>query len=90
MKKIYLDARDLEHPKPLEQAIIALRELDEDNYFYMLHRKNPIPLISLAEGQNFKSLTYEESDGIWHILISKNRNIQLDSLIEKDLAAQNL
>jgi len=90
VKKIYLDARDLEHPKPLEQAIIALRELDEDNYFYMLHRKNPIPLISLAEGQNFKSLTYEESDGIWHILISKNRNIQLDSLIEKDLAAQNL
>ncbi len=82
-KKIFLDARDLEHPKPLEEAIIALRELDDDNYFYMIHRKNPIPLLSLAEGQNFKLLTYEESEGIWHIIISKNRNIDLDQLIEK-------
>ena len=86
MKKIYLDARDLEHPKPLEKAIVALRELESDNYFYMLHRKNPIPLISLAEGQNFKSLTYEESEGVWHILISKNRAIDLDKLIEKSLS----
>ena len=86
MKKIYLDAREMEHPKPLEKAIVALRELDDDNYFYMLHRKNPIPLISLAEGQNFKSLTYEESDGVWHILISRNRAINLDRLIEKRIS----
>ena len=86
MTKVYLDARELEHPKPLEEAIIALRELGESEYFYMLHRKNPIPLISLAEGQNFKSLTYEESEGIWHILISKNRAVDLDRLIEKSLS----
>ena len=83
--KIFLDARELEHPKPLEEAIIALRELDEDNYLYMLHRKNPIPLLSLAEGQNFKLLTYEESEGIWHILISKSRKIDLNNLIEKSI-----
>ena len=82
MKKIYLDAREMEYPKPLEQAIIALRELDDDAYFYMLHRKNPVPLISLAEGQNFQSLTYEESEGRWHILITRNRTIDLDKLIE--------
>ena len=83
MKKIYLDAREMEYPKPLEQAIITLRELRNDEYFYMLHRKNPIPLISLAEGQNFQSLSYEESEGRWHILISKDRSIDLDKLIEK-------
>jgi len=82
VKKIYLDAREMEYPKPLEQAIIALRELDDDAYFYMLHRKNPVPLISLAEGQNFQSLTYEESEGRWHILITRNRTIDLDKLIE--------
>jgi len=86
VKKIYLDARELEHPKPLEKAIVALRELGDDNYFYMLHRKNPIPLISLAEGQRFQSLTYEESEGVWHILISKNRAIDLDELVEKSLS----
>lgn len=85
MKKIFLDARDLEHPKPLEEAITALRELDDENYFYMIHRKNPIPLLSLAEGQNFKLLSYEESEGSWHILICKNREIDLNSLIEKSI-----
>lgn len=85
LSKIFLDARELEHPKPLEQAIVALRELDDESYFYMLHRKNPIPLLSLAEGQNFKLLTYEESEGIWHILISKNREIDLNHLIEKSI-----
>jgi len=84
--KIYLDARELEHPKPLEKAIVALRELGDNEYFYMLHRKNPIPLISLAEGQNYKSLTYEESEGIWHILISRNRTVDLDRLVEKSLS----
>ena len=85
MRKIFLDARELEHPKPLEKAIVALRELDDKSYFYMLHRKNPIPLLSLAEGQNFKLLTYEESEGIWHILISKNRELDLNHLIEKSI-----
>ena len=86
MTKIYLDAREMEHPKPLEKAIVALRELGDNEYFYMLHRKNPIPLISLAEGQNYKSLTYEESEGIWHILISRNRAVDLDRLVEKSLS----
>jgi len=85
VRKIFLDARELEHPKPLEKAIVALRELDDKSYFYMLHRKNPIPLLSLAEGQNFKLLTYEESEGIWHILISKNRELDLNHLIEKSI-----
>ncbi|SFV53693.1 hypothetical protein MNB_SV-6-53 [hydrothermal vent metagenome] len=83
MKKIFLDARELEHPKPLEEAIVALRELDDDSYFYMIHRKNPIPLLSLAEGQGLNLLSHEESDGLWHIIISKNNQLDLNSLIEK-------
>ncbi len=83
MKKLFLDARNLEHPKPLEEAIRALRELDEENYFYMIHRKNPIPLISLADGQNFQQLSFEQQEGLWHILISKNQDIELEHLIEK-------
>ena len=82
MKKFFLDARELEHPKPLEQAIVALRELDEENYFYMLHRKKPIPLIELARKQYFQVFSHEDESGAWHILISKNTTINLSSLIE--------
>lgn len=83
MKKIFLDARELEHPKPLEEAIVALRELDDSNYFYMIHRKNPIPLLSLAKGQGLNLLSSEESDGVWHIIISRDSELDLNNFIEK-------
>jgi len=81
LKKIALDARELEHPKPLEFAIKALRELDEESYFYMIHRKNPIPLLDLANEQHFQVLNKEDDQGDWHILICKNPDIDLSELI---------
>jgi len=81
LKEILLDARELEHPKPLEHAMHALRELDETNYFYMIHRKNPIPLLDLASEQNFQVLNREDSQGDWHILICRNPDIDLSELL---------
>ena len=81
IKKITLDARELEHPKPLELAMKALRELDEENYFYMVHRKNPIPLLDLASEQNFQVLNREDEEGNWHILIAKTHDIDLNALV---------
>jgi len=81
LKKIALDARELEHPKPLEFAIKALRELNEENYFYMIHRKNPIPLLDLATEQHFQVLNIEDEQGDWHILICKSPDINLSELL---------
>jgi hypothetical protein len=81
LRKIALDARELEHPKPLELAMKALRELDDKNYFYMIHRKNPIPLLDLANEQNFQLLNREDTQGDWHILICKNSDIDLTELL---------
>jgi len=80
--KISLDARELEHPKPLELAMKALRELDDENYFYMIHRKNPIPLLDMASEQQFQTFNREDSNGDWHILIAKTSSINLSELIE--------
>ena len=79
--KIALDARDLEHPKPLELAMKALRDLDEENYFYMIHRKNPIPLLDLASEQNFQVLNKEDENGDWHILICKTHDLDLSEFL---------
>ena len=77
----FLDARDLEHPQPLEEGIKALRELDDNSYFYMIHRKNPIPLINMAKEQNFSIVNYQERDDMWHILISKRDDIDLEEFL---------
>lgn len=80
--KIALDTRELEHPMPLEMAIKALHTLDEHNYLYMLHRKNPIPLIDLAQEHHFQVLSQEDSRHIWHILIAKDKTIKLNDLLD--------
>jgi len=81
MRKIILDARALEHPKPLEEATKILRELDSDSYMYMIHRKNPIPLLDLAQEHGFVTYSQEVGDS-WYILISKNQNTNLAELLD--------
>jgi hypothetical protein len=82
LRKIGLDTRALEHPVPLEMAIRVLHELDEETYLYMLHRKNPIPLIDLAKENHFQVLTKEDtSSKDWHVLISKNKTIDLNNFL---------
>ncbi len=82
LRKIVLDARELEHPKPLELAMQALRALDRESYLYMIHRKNPIPLLDLAKEQGFTLLSQEDSDAVWHILISKDPSVELHEYLD--------
>ena len=82
MKKLFLDARELEHPVPLEKAIDALKQLDKQSYFYMLHRKEPVPLLALASEHNLNFLSYQEQTKRWHILITPNEEINLEKLLE--------
>lgn len=82
MIKMTLDVREFEHPKPLELAMKALRELDERNYLYMIHRKNPVPLLDFAAEQNFQCLSQEDTKGDWHILIAKHQEIDLTAFLD--------
>ena len=77
MKRVTLDVRTFEHPKPLEYGIEALKNLDDHSYIYMLNRKNPIPLIRLAQEHGFQTLSHEAFEQEWHILISKNKEFPL-------------
>ena len=81
LRKIGLDTRQLEHPVPLEMAMKILQNLDNETYLYMLHRKNPLPLIDLAKENNFQVLHQEDTSKEWHILISKNQDVNLNDLL---------
>lgn len=48
----------------------------------MIHRKRPIPLIELAKEKEFICLVKQDKQEMWHILISKNININLEELID--------
>jgi len=82
LTRIMLDTRALEHPKPLELAINAIRELDGQSYLYMLNRKNPIPLLRLAEQHHYQTLSKEVSEGEWHILITQDKELPLEAYLD--------
>lgn len=82
LRKIGLDTRKLAHPEPLEMAMKIVQSLDEDSYLYMLHRKKPLPLIDLAKEHQYQVVDQEDDANEWHILISKNKQIDLTTLLD--------
>ena len=82
MKKILIDAREMEHPIPLQLALNHLMSMKESEYLYMVHRKEPIPLIEVAKEKNFAHLSHKDSTERWHILICKNKEANLEELLD--------
>ena len=82
MTKIALDAREMEHPIPLQLAMKHLKTMPKDAYLYMIHRKQPIPLIEMAKEKGFAHLSHQDPQERWHILISKNPHINLKELLD--------
>jgi hypothetical protein len=81
-KKIYFDAREMEHPEPLDKSIHIIKSLDDHSYMYMLHRKKPLPLIDLAKEHRLNVLTREDENKLLHILICKNNTIDLNDFVD--------
>ncbi len=81
MVKIFLNARELEHPEPLVQAVEHLKTMDEDSYLYMLNTLNPLPLLDIAKNNGFESFSHEDSEGIWHIMIAKKK-LDFETLLD--------
>jgi len=82
MKKILLDAREMEHPEPLQLSLEYLKLMDDESYLYMIHRKQPIPLIEIAKDKKFSYFVHEDSEAIWHILISKKSEVFLEDFLD--------
>ncbi len=81
MKKLSIDTRELAHPEPLEIAIKTLQQLNSDTYLNMLHSKNPIPLLDLAQEHGYRTLSQENSAGDWEIVITNNKDVNLQELL---------
>jgi hypothetical protein len=82
MDKIFLDAREMEHPEPLQSSLFHLKSMSDEAYLYMLNIRKPVPLLEIAKEKGFFSLVVQDSNEIWHILISKNSEIRLEELLD--------
>jgi len=82
MGKIFLDAREMEHPEPLQVSLAHLQSMNDNDYFYMLNLKNPIPLIEIAKEKDFFHLEQQDGSENWHIIITKNSELVLEDLVD--------
>lgn len=48
-----LDAREMEHPEPLEISVEILAKMTQSDSYRMRHRKEPFPLYEIARNQGF-------------------------------------
>jgi hypothetical protein len=82
MKKILLDAREMEHPEPLQISLTHLRTMSDNEYLYMINLRKPIPLIEIVKEKEFLYIAHEDAEAIWHILITKNPSCNLEELLD--------
>ena len=82
MQKILLDAREMEHPEPLQISLTHLRTMNNDEYLYMINRRKPIPLLEIVKEKEFSYIAHQDSQEIWHILITKNPTCNLEELLD--------
>ena len=66
---IELDARDLEPPEPLEQALAAIAMLKPGELLRMLHHREPFPLYAILRERGFTHRTTQLADDNYEILI---------------------
>jgi len=82
MNKILLDAREMEHPLPLQMSMEHLIEMENSDYLYMINNKKPIPLLEIVKGKGFSYFVHQDTKETWHIIISKNLDINLEELLD--------
>jgi len=81
MEVIKLDARELNHPEPLERSRLKFLLLNDDNCFYLIIRRLPKPLLVIAKNQDIIFEYKQISENEWHIVFAKNRDINLKEVL---------
>lgn len=69
MDELIFDARQMEHPEPLERILAMLPEIAEGGSIRMIHRREPFPLYEILAKRGFSRKTIEHSPTHFEILI---------------------
>lgn len=77
---ILLDTRELDHPVPLEMAVDAFKRLSGSEVLHMVHRREPLPLFVIITQNGGKYLSFKEGEGVWHIYITRDLALDLESI----------
>ncbi|MDD4854345.1 MAG: DUF2249 domain-containing protein [Sulfuricurvum sp.] len=75
---IEIDAREMEHPLPLEVTVEGFRNLKDSEVIHLIHRREPLPLFEIISKNGGFYHSYQSDDEAWHILITRDCHINLE------------
>ena len=75
---ILIDARELEHPIPLEMAVDAFKTLKGSDVIHFIHRREPLPLFEIITKNGGFYRSYQSDEGTWNIYITRDPNLDLE------------
>ncbi len=78
-----LDVRGLDHPEPLERSVQMMKQLHDTNCMHLHIHRYPQPLLMIAKRHGFRFDALENSKGEWHILLTKNQNLDLKAILQE-------
>lgn len=64
-----LDVSELEPPEPLELALTHIAMLKAGQYLRVYHRRDPVLLYEFLTENDYRWITVEDDDGMFHIYI---------------------
>lgn len=67
-EEIILDCRELEAPEPLNLAVANLAKLNDTNYIKMIHRLEPMMLLTILKENNYEyNIKHTSNDVVIYI-----------------------
>ena len=80
---IELDARNLEHPEPLERSVAIFAELEAEKIFHLIIHRYPRPLLMIAQKRGIRYEECQKSEREWHLLFTRDPTVDLKRTIEE-------
>lgn len=77
---IDIDAREMEHPLPLEMTVQAFKNLKDSEVIHLIHKREPLPLFEIISKNGGFYYSSQSDDKTWHILITRDPHINLKEL----------
>ena len=84
MEEITLDVSALEPPQPMTEILLAMAQLQKQQYLIVIHRREPFPLFEKLETAGWLYVCMSISVECFHIYIYKQTDqIEFDSIFTR-------
>ena len=82
-KELFINVSELEAPEPFSEILYLTKELKQNSYIRVVHRKEPFPLYDILHENGFDFYTVKMSNSKFNIFIWQSSDIATANYCQK-------